>query len=62
MATTVLNGQIVLRMCLINPRTTMDDVQQTVEKCEEIGFDYLATLDKTSRLHASEMVDVVVTD
>lgn len=62
LATTILNGQIVLRMCLINPRTTMDDVQQTVEKCEEIGFDYLATLDKTSRLHASEMVDVVVTD
>ena len=37
LVTTILNGQIVLRMCLINPRTTFDDVRQTLTKCEEIA-------------------------
>ncbi len=37
LVTTILNGQIVLRMCLINPRTTYDDVMQTLTKCEEIA-------------------------
>src|SRR5690606_27891711 len=31
LVTTVLNGQVVLRMCLINPRTTMDDVKSTLK-------------------------------
>lgn len=34
LVTTILNNQIVLRMCLINPRTTMADVQETLELCE----------------------------
>ena len=34
LVTTVLNGQIVLRMCLINPRTTLDDVRETIALCE----------------------------
>ena len=34
LATTILNGQIVLRMCLINPRTTIDDVMATLAQCE----------------------------
>ncbi len=37
LVTTVLQKQIVLRMCLINPRTTFDDVKQTLEKCETFG-------------------------
>ncbi len=32
--TTVLNKQVVLRMCLINPRTTLDDVLETLHQCE----------------------------
>ncbi len=31
--TTELHGQIVLRMCLINPRTTMQDIEDTLELC-----------------------------
>ncbi|MHB0756643.1 pyridoxal phosphate-dependent decarboxylase family protein [Polaribacter sp. M15] len=37
LVTTVLQKQIVLRMCLINPRTTFDDVKQTLEQCEFYG-------------------------
>ncbi len=37
LVTTVLQGQIVLRMCLINPRTTIDDIKNTLEKCELYG-------------------------
>ena len=41
LVTTVLQGQVVLRMCLINPRTTMDDVLDTLKRCEEIGRELL---------------------
>lgn len=34
LATTVLNGQVVLRMCLINPRTTINDIMETLSQCE----------------------------
>ena len=34
LATTILNGQVMLRMCLINPRTTINDVQETLAQCE----------------------------
>ncbi|WP_460219642.1 pyridoxal phosphate-dependent decarboxylase family protein [Psychroserpens sp. MEBiC05023] len=34
LVTTVLQNQIVLRMCLINPRTTFEDVKATLELCE----------------------------
>lgn len=34
LVTTVLNGQIVLRMCLINPRTTMNHLIETLDLCE----------------------------
>ncbi|WP_159947372.1 pyridoxal phosphate-dependent decarboxylase family protein [Polaribacter septentrionalilitoris] len=37
LVTTVLQKQIVLRMCLINPRTTFKDVKQTLEKCVAFG-------------------------
>jgi len=35
LVTTILNKQVVLRMCLINPRTTLTDVKETLALCEE---------------------------
>lgn len=37
LVTTVLNRQVVLRMCLINPRTTLDDVKETIALCESFA-------------------------
>ncbi len=42
LVTTILNKQVVLRMCLINPRTTMDDVKEILLLCEEFAKDRLA--------------------
>jgi len=39
LVTTVLNKQVVLRMCLINPRTTMQDVKETITLCETFAAD-----------------------
>ncbi|WP_452601332.1 pyridoxal phosphate-dependent decarboxylase family protein [Pontimicrobium sp. MEBiC06410] len=36
LVTTVLQNQIVLRMCLINPRTTLSDIKETLELCENV--------------------------
>lgn len=33
LVTTVLQDKVVLRMCLINPRTTLNDVNETLEQC-----------------------------
>ena len=35
LATTIVNDQTVLRMCLINPRTSMDDLQATLDDLEK---------------------------
>ncbi|WP_299334566.1 aspartate aminotransferase family protein [uncultured Psychroserpens sp.] len=37
LVTTVLQNQVVLRMCLINPRTTFKDVLETLTLCESIA-------------------------
>ena len=37
LVTTILNKQVVLRMCLINPRTTMEDVKSTLQLCEQFA-------------------------
>jgi len=37
LVTTILNGQTVLRMCLINPRTTFDHVKETIDLCEGVA-------------------------
>ena len=37
LVTTVLQNQIVLRMCLINPRTTLEDVRDTLAQCTKIA-------------------------
>ena len=39
MTTTVIRGETVLRMCTINPRTSRDDIVQTLDGIEEIGRD-----------------------
>ena len=40
LVTTILQNQIVLRMCLINPRTQFEDVLQTITKCEQIDSEH----------------------
>ena len=39
LVTTMLQGQVVLRMCLINPRTTLDHVKSTLQLCEKFAQD-----------------------
>ncbi|MHA7863735.1 pyridoxal phosphate-dependent decarboxylase family protein [Flagellimonas marinaquae] len=39
LVTTILNGQVVLRMCLINPRTTMEDVTDTFDLCKAYALE-----------------------
>lgn len=41
MVTTILLGKVVLRMCLINPRTTLNDVKETIEQCEGFAEKFL---------------------
>ena len=40
LVTTLLHEQVVLRMCLINPRTTMDDIRETLNLCATFAADY----------------------
>ena len=40
LVTTILHKQVVLRMCLINPRTTLEDVKETLILCEDFAKDY----------------------
>ncbi|MEX0360596.1 MAG: decarboxylase, partial [Allomuricauda sp.] len=40
LVTTLLHGQVVLRMCLINPRTSLSDVMETLELCEHYAKEY----------------------
>ncbi|HIP49644.1 MAG TPA: aminotransferase class I/II-fold pyridoxal phosphate-dependent enzyme [Lutibacter sp.] len=44
LVTTILQNQVVLRMCLINPRTTMDDIKETINLCEKYADEYLKAL------------------
>jgi glutamate/tyrosine decarboxylase-like PLP-dependent enzyme len=43
LVTTILQNQVVLRMCLINPRTTLQDVQDTLLQCEQLANEYFKT-------------------
>ena len=36
-STTVLGGRVALRLCTINPRTTFDDIERTVERMEALS-------------------------
>jgi glutamate/tyrosine decarboxylase-like PLP-dependent enzyme len=42
LVTTILNKQVVLRMCLINPRTTMKDINETLTLCEKFAQTHLS--------------------
>jgi len=46
LVTTLLHGQVVLRMCLINPRTTMEDVLQTLDLCREFALEKEVSMDR----------------
>src|SRR5690554_2146180 len=37
LVTTILNDQVVLRMCLINPRTTLQDIKETRSEERRVG-------------------------
>lgn len=39
LVTTILQGQVVLRMCLINPGTTIEDVKSTIALCEKFALE-----------------------
>ncbi|MGG8494780.1 pyridoxal phosphate-dependent decarboxylase family protein [Tenacibaculum sp. TC6] len=41
LVTTVLNKQVVLRMCLINPKTTFEDVKSTFLQCNSYAEEIL---------------------
>ncbi|MBQ0787249.1 MAG: aspartate aminotransferase family protein [Oceanihabitans sp.] len=41
LVTTVLQNQVVLRMCLINPRTTFEDVKDTIKTCEAFAVEII---------------------
>jgi glutamate/tyrosine decarboxylase-like PLP-dependent enzyme len=40
LVTTILLGQVVLRICLINPKTTLEDVLSTVVLCEKFALEH----------------------
>lgn len=40
LVTTELNGQVVLRMCLINPAVTMEMLDETIGQCEAFGKEF----------------------
>lgn len=37
LVTTILNEKVVLRMCLINPRTTLQDIKETFDLCSRFA-------------------------
>src|SRR5690606_36930653 len=39
LVTTLLHGQVVLRMCLINPRTSLEDVTETLDLCKKFALE-----------------------
>jgi hypothetical protein len=41
LVTTVLKGKVVLRMCLINPRSTLTDITETLDSLEQYARRYL---------------------
>jgi glutamate/tyrosine decarboxylase-like PLP-dependent enzyme len=44
LVTTILQEQVVLRMCLINPRVTLDHLRETINKCKAYAETYLEKL------------------
>lgn len=44
LVTTILNHQVVLRMCLINPKTTFDDLMESINQLENYAETFLSTI------------------
>ena len=44
LVTTILQDQVVLRMCLINPRTTLDDIKDTLNSCEKFATTFIKNM------------------
>ena len=44
-STTVLRGQTVLRLCTINPRTTFEEIEETIERMERVSASTSASPD-----------------
>jgi glutamate/tyrosine decarboxylase-like PLP-dependent enzyme len=42
LVTTILQNQVVIRMCLINPKTTLDHINDTLNQCHEFATEVLA--------------------
>lgn len=42
LVTTILQNQIVIRMCLINPKTTLDHIKETLDQCDTFAKEVLA--------------------
>ena len=42
LVTTILQNQVVLRMCLINPKTTIEDIKETFLQCTTFAKEILA--------------------
>lgn len=40
-STTLVGGHVVLRLCTINPRTTFEDVDATLDRMEALSGDRL---------------------
>ncbi|MDB2385366.1 aminotransferase class V-fold PLP-dependent enzyme [Polaribacter sp.] len=41
LVTTVLQNRVVIRMCLINPKTTIEHIKETIAQCEVFGKELL---------------------
>ena len=48
LVTTILQNQVVIRMCLINPNTTLQHVKDTLEQCEFFAREILEDWTKIS--------------
>ena len=44
LVTTILQNQVVLRMCLINPKTTITHITETLDQCDKFGKVILAEM------------------
>jgi aromatic-L-amino-acid decarboxylase len=42
LVTTILQNQTVIRMCLINPKTTLHHIKETINQCEDFASEILA--------------------
>jgi glutamate/tyrosine decarboxylase-like PLP-dependent enzyme len=42
LVTTILQNQVVIRMCLINPKTTLNHVKETLDQCNKFATEILA--------------------